>query len=95
MPSNIGTERRSHLRKVSLNSIEFCLDQHTPGETHLGATVNVSDSGMCVVASYLLKEGESITIKNDLRLPSQRATVRWVKIFQQTLFCKAGLMFTG
>ncbi len=58
----------------------------------MGATVNVSDSGMCVVTSNHLREGECITIEDELALLSHKATVRWVKNFQQN-FCKAGLMF--
>ncbi len=86
------TERRTSLRNVSLNGIHFCLDRDCPAKMCMGATLNVSDSGMCVVTSSHLREGECITIKDNLALLSQKATVRWVKNFQQN-FCKAGLMF--
>ncbi len=58
----------------------------------MGATVNVSDSGMCVVTSNHLTEGECVIIKNDLSLLSRKAAVRWVRSYQQN-FCKAGLQF--
>lgn len=87
-----GIERRQCLRKFSLNTIQFCFVHDSPGEIRHGATVNISDTGMCLFTSNHLKEGESIIIQNDVLLPSQKATVRWVKNFEQN-FWKAGLMF--
>ncbi len=58
----------------------------------MGATINISDAGMCIVTSSHLEEGECIILKNDLSLLSRKATVRWVKKYRQN-FCKAGLMF--
>jgi hypothetical protein len=92
MPSPNGTERRSCLRHVSMNGIEFCFDHDVLAKMCIGATLNVSDSGMCVVTSTHLRGGERITIKNELSLFSQKAIVQWIKNFQQN-FCKAGLMF--
>lgn len=93
MPSPNGTERRTGLRHLSLNSIWLCFDHDESQEMHIGAMLNVSDSGMCVVTSTQLREGGRIIIKNERSLLSQKAIVRWVKNFQQN-FCKAGLLFT-
>ncbi len=60
----------------------------------MGATVNISDAGMCVVTSSHLREGDSIIIRNELALLSRKATVRWVRNYRHN-FCKAGLLFTG
>jgi hypothetical protein len=92
MPSPDGTERRTCPRHVSLNSIEFCFDRDEFQKMHIGASLNVSDSGMCVVTSARLREGGRIIIKKELSLFSQKAIIRWVKDFQQN-FCKAGLTF--
>jgi hypothetical protein len=92
MPYKNGIDRRTHIRNVSLNSIQFCFDHDSPSQTRMGATVNVSDSGMCLVTSSNLREGECIIIKDELSLLSQKATIRWVRNYQQN-FCKAGLMF--
>jgi c-di-GMP-binding flagellar brake protein YcgR len=85
-------ERRQYQRNVSLNIIQFCLVNDPPSEISSGATVNISNTGMCLLTSNNLKESESIIIQNDVLLPSQKATVRWVKNYTQNLF-KAGLMF--
>jgi hypothetical protein len=86
------TERRIYRRNMSLNSLQFCFDHDAPAKTRMGATVNVSHSGMCLVTSSQLKEGEYIFIKSDLSLLASKAVVRWVKNYQQN-FCKAGLQF--
>jgi hypothetical protein len=93
MPSPNGTERRTCLRHGTLKSIEFCFDHDFPAKTCIGAAVNISDSGMCVVTSAHLTEGECIIIKNELSPFSQKAIVRWIRNFQQN-FCKAGFMFS-
>jgi hypothetical protein len=92
MPYSNGIDRRIHLRNVSLNRIQFCFAHDPPAKMHMGATINISHSGLCVVTSDHLRQDECIIIKNDLSLLSQKATVRWVKSYQQN-FCKAGLMF--
>lgn len=92
MPFQDGIERRQCGRSVFLNTIKFCFVNDSPGEISLGATVNISNTGMCILTSTHLKEAESIIIQNDVLLPSQKAVVRWVKNYEQN-FCKAGLMF--
>jgi hypothetical protein len=92
MPYKSGIDRRVHIRNVSLNRVQFCFYHDSPAKTRMGATVNVSDSGMCLITSSQLREGECIIIKNELSLLSQKATIRWVRNYQQN-FCKAGLMF--
>lgn len=94
MPSPNGTERRKCLRHVSLNSMEFCFDHDECRKMYIGATLNTSDSGMCVVTSTYLREGDCIIIKKELSLYCQKAIVRWIKNFQQNLN-KAGLMLAG
>jgi hypothetical protein len=83
-------DRRQCLRKFSLNIIHFCFVNDSPSEIHLGTTVNISNTGICLFTANHLKEGESILIQNDVLL--LKATVRWVKNFEQN-FCKVGLMF--
>ena len=92
MPYTSGIDRRVHTRNISLNSVQFCFDHDSPEKTLMGATVNVSDSGMCLVTSSELREGECIIIKNELSPLSRKAIVRWVRNFGQNL-CKAGLIF--
>jgi hypothetical protein len=79
-------------RTVSLNPVHFYFVNDSPGEIHLGTTLNISTSGMCVYTLNRLNEGERIIIRDEDLLLSRTATVRWVKNYGEN-FCKAGLMF--
>lgn len=79
-------------RTVSLNVIQFCVVNDSPGEIRLGTTINISETGMCLYTFNNLNEGDNIIIQNDVSLLFQKANVRWVKNYGKDL-CKAGLKF--
>jgi len=87
-----GSKQRECPRTFSLNVIQFCVVNDSPGEIRLGTTINISNTGMCLYTFYNLNEGENIIIQNDVSLLFQKANVRWVKNYGKDL-CKAGLNF--
>jgi len=44
-----------------------------------GTIDNISESGMCLLTPHSLTEGQEITVKSLLFLPSQTAVVCWVE----------------
>jgi len=74
-------------------TIEYVLDPFKPDETSSGLIENISESGFCLITSTPLKEGQEITIKSLLYLPSQVAVVCWIKQEDDNTY-KAGLRFT-
>ena len=85
-------KQRQCPRNRSLNIIQFCFVNDSPGESRLGTTINISNTGMCLYTFNRLNEGQNIIIKNDVSSLFQKANVRWVQNYGKN-FCKAGLMF--
>ncbi len=67
------------------------LDPFKADEIFEGTIDNISESGMCIVTSEALTEGQEITIKSLLFLPSQTAVVCWVEPRDNSY--KVGLKF--
>jgi hypothetical protein len=59
--------------------VEYVLDPFNADEVFEGTIDNISESGMCLLTSQSLTEGQEITIKSLLFLPSQTAVVCWVE----------------
>jgi hypothetical protein len=68
-----------HDRCYVNSPVEYVLDPFNTNEVFEGTIDNISESGMCLVTSKSLTEGQEITIKSLLFLPSQTAVVCWVK----------------
>jgi hypothetical protein len=68
-----------HDRCYVNSPLEYVLDPFNADEIFEGTIDNISESGMCLVTSQSLTEGQEITIKSLLFLPSQTAVVCWVE----------------
>ncbi len=55
---------------------------------------NISDTGMCIYTFKPLKKGQDIVFKSDLPVPHHRATVKWVKQCDRSIY-KIGVRFTS
>lgn len=54
---------------------------------------NISDTGICIYTFKPLKRGQDIVFKSDLPVPHHRATVKWVKQCDKSIY-KAGVRFS-
>jgi hypothetical protein len=68
-----------HDRCYVNSPVEYVLDPFNADEIFEGTIDNISESGMCLVTSQSLTEGQEITIKSLLFLPSQTAVVCWIE----------------
>ncbi len=80
-----------HGRSYMNCSIEYVLDPFNADETHEGIIENISESGFCLITPTPLKEGQEIIIKSLIYLPSQTASVCWVK--QEDDVYRVGMKF--
>jgi hypothetical protein len=63
-----------------------------PGGKFKGVAVNLSESGLYLYTSNVLREGQKVEIMSVLTVPSRTAAVRWTRNLNEDV-CKAGLMF--
>ena len=87
-----GIEKRKFPRYPYLHTVYFCEGPRLHDETCLGASVDISDTGMSLYTSTPLTESQNIVIKNTLPVEFRRATVKWSRRFSADLY-KVGLMF--
>jgi hypothetical protein len=76
--------------------IEYVVDSFQSDMFCEGIAVNISNSGLCLLTSHSLTEGQEIAIKNifPVPLPSETASVVWVeKADDHTV--KTGLSFSS
>ncbi len=78
---------RCHLN----TSVEYVLDPFSSEEVYEGVIENISESGMCLIVSHQLQEGQEITIRTLMFLPSQTAAVCWIEPHDDLY--RAGLKF--
>ncbi len=71
--------------------IDFVLDLITD-EIFEGIIDNISESGLCLITSKLLDQGQEIIIRSLIYLPSQTAAVCWIKPHDDVSY-KVGLKF--
>lgn len=90
--TDVPVERRRYRRSIFPSTIEYEIKAEGRGETFKGVAVNISESGLCLYTSGVLKEGQEIAIMSVLPVSSRTAAVRWSKILN-TDVCKIGLMF--
>ena len=72
-------------------TVEYFLDLSSQ-ETFEGVIDNISEAGLCLITSNKLEEGQEITIRTDIFLPSHSAVVCWSKRLEDRY--KIGLKFT-
>jgi c-di-GMP-binding flagellar brake protein YcgR len=88
----VPVERRRYRRSVFPSTIEYEIRTEATGDTFKGVAVNISESGLCLYTSNVLKEGQEIAIISVLPVPSRNAAVRWTRSLNDDI-CKVGLTF--
>lgn len=90
----VPEERRRYRRTIFPSTIEYGMKEEATGESFKGVAVNISESGLCLYTSNVLKEGQVIAIMSVLPVSSRVASVRWIRSVNDDV-CKVGLMFVG
>jgi hypothetical protein len=72
-------------------SIDFVFDPFDAADDHKGIVENISETGFCLITSVPIEEGQEITIKSLVYLPSQNAVACWVEKHEGRY--KAGFRF--
>jgi len=85
-------DQRKDKRRDTIHVIEYIVDGLSTSETFEGIVANISDSGLCLLTTYPLENGTRIAIKNQERLNSRSAAVRW-NASNRNLYYKVGLEF--
>jgi hypothetical protein len=92
LPYNSAGQRR-YPRNPYKENLEICVPSHPQNETLVAISSNISASGVCIYTFKPLKEGQVIVFKSNLPVPYHRATVRWVKQYNGSIY-KVGVLFT-
>ena len=70
-------ERRKYQRNDLMAGVQYARSSDTSDNISRGVIKNYSYSGICMIASQPLAEGQEIIV-NGIKVPSsKRATVRW------------------
>ena len=92
MPEENAEQRRGR-RSPFKENLEISTHSATRDETLVGTGSNISDSGVCIYTFKPLKEGQDILFKSNLPVQHRRATVRWVKQCNRSIY-RVGVKFT-
>jgi hypothetical protein len=87
----MNTPKRRHERNEVIIIVQ-CVVEPLAEAFFDGVVANVSESGFCLLTTYPLRKDETIRMKKDINLSSDRATVRWIDRSNK-YYCKAGLEF--
>jgi hypothetical protein len=87
-----ANRRKDQRKEFSYIVLEFVLHPDTAYEIYVGYSLNLSDSGMCIYTSTVLKTGQEIILKSDQPRLYKKAAVRWVERYD-SFFYKVGLEF--
>lgn len=83
-------DNREEPRADIHQTVKYATGEYAGESALSGVTVNLSRSGICLIAFHQLKRGQQIKIESGLSL-ADPATVCWVKKLDKDLF-KAGLV---
>jgi len=90
----VGTlDRRKSYRKFVVKAIEYSLVPSKREETFDGVIATMNESGICLLTSRNLTNGQKIAIKDNDYLSEKTATVRWSEQYNK-YFYKVGLRFS-
>jgi hypothetical protein len=87
-------DRRKSYRKFVVKTIEYSLVPSPKKETFDGVIATMNESGICLLTSKHLTNGQEIEIKDNDYLTDKTATVRWSEQYNG-YFYKVGLRFGG
>ena len=90
----MGTlNRRSHERKYIVKATECVLNQHPiPNETFDCIIADISTSGLCLLTTQPVENGQVITMMNQIFPSPRTAIVRWSEEYKG-LYYRSGLEF--
>jgi hypothetical protein len=89
------SDRRRHQRKYLANALECELKKQSHQEEQIDCVAaNISQSGICLITTSPLQDGQEVTMKNHIFPSPRTATVRWTEKYQ-SLYYKAGLEFAS
>jgi len=88
------SERRRHRREYLANALECELKEPKQGERFDCIAANISQSGICLITTIPIQNGQEVTMKNHIFPSPRTATVRWIEKYQR-LYYKAGLEFAS
>jgi hypothetical protein len=85
---------RKHHRNPYKESLEITVSSKPQGGTLLAISSNISDAGICIYTFKPLKKGQDIVFRNALPVPHRKATVRWVKKINPSIY-KTGVLLSA
>lgn len=88
------SERRRHRRKYLAKALECELKGPKQEERFDCIAANISQSGICLITTIPIQNGQEVTMKNHIFPSPRTATVRWIEKYQ-SLYYKAGLEFAS
>ncbi len=86
-------EQRRNQRDSYWETLRIITPFQTEDKSLLVISSNISDTGMCIYTFKPLEKGQAIVFKSDLPVPHYKATVKWVKQCDRTIY-KVGVLFT-
>jgi len=89
-----SSQNKRQPRNPFKDQLQLRLDHPTRDKTLLCVGSNISDSGICVYTFIPLKEGQCVMFEENFPMPYHKATVRWIKQYNQNLY-RVGLFFTA
>ncbi len=92
MISTIIDQRRSQ-RDSYWETLRIISPFQSEDRSLLVISSNISDTGMCIYTFKPLEKGQDIVFTSDLPVPHHKATVKWVKQCDRTIY-KIGVLFT-
>jgi hypothetical protein len=87
------SHKRRHERKDMVKALECTLHQQSNPMREFDCIIaNISQSGLCLLATEALKNGQTITVKNHIFPSPRSATIRWSQHYHG-LYYRYGLEF--
>jgi hypothetical protein len=85
-------QQRRHLRHPYKKTLEITIPSNPQRGSLVAISSNISEGGICIFTFKPLEEGQDIVFKTPIPVQHNKATVRWVKQINPTVY-KAGVLF--
>ncbi|MEW6054258.1 MAG: PilZ domain-containing protein [Nitrospirota bacterium] len=86
-------DKRRHRRDFTTTIAEYSFTHQHHGDVFDGIIVNISESGLCLLTTTFLSQGQEIIIRNGALVASRKANVRWAERYRDAYY-RAGLEFS-
>jgi hypothetical protein len=84
--------RKNDRYEYTGDKLEYTLTPFSENEIFEADVINYNQTGLCLLSTNCISEGEEITIRNFMNFTSQDAKVIWVEKADEGLY-KIGLSF--